>query len=204
MDQLAAEEYGLSTLVLMENAGAAVARVVRSLSTPAGQIAVVCGKGNNGGDGLVAARHLDGAGFCVCVVMNADAEQCTPDTRTNLHAVERAGIPVTDEIPGDVDVIIDALLGIGVRGAVRSVQARLIESVNDRRASGARVIAVDIPSGLDANTGEPCGTCVVADETVTFVAAKQGFGHPAAPPYLGRVRVANIGIPAALLRQFAD
>ncbi len=195
-DRRCIEDIGIPGAVLMNNAGSAVFREI-----DAGPVGIVCGKGNNGGDGFVVARLALLRGFETRVAFVAPSADAGPDAAVFLHAFERLGgtaIPLDDPaaIRGAMQrlagcaVIVDALLGTGVNGEVRGPARAAIEAWPD-----VRTIAVDVPSGMSADTGEPCGICVRADTTVTFQFMKQGFLNPAAKLYLGRVVVADIGIP---------
>ncbi len=211
VDRLAMERYGLSGLVLMENAGANAARIIhRTYAHDSASAFIACGVGNNGGDGCVIARHLHNAGWSVTVLLAGDPERMTPDTETNLRIVRAMGLAVAIAPDGPAqqaalatiageDVIVDALLGTGFRGEVRSPLAELIEGLNaaDKRA----MVAVDVPSGLDIDTGEPSNATVRADLTITFVAPKVGFAKPSAAPYVGRVETADIGAPRELIAE---
>lgn len=197
----------------MENAGAGVARLLESEGR-LGDVAVVCGRGNNGGDGFVIARHVDAAGRSVRVLLAAPADAYAGDAAVNLRVIERSGIPIVPLAVADEETwrrelkgaawIVDALLGTGAVGSPRGAVARAIEAINAMRESDrtSRVVAVDLPSGLDADTGETPGACVRADATVTFVAEKAGFANPAAAAFTGPVHVVGIGAPAAVLRRF--
>jgi hydroxyethylthiazole kinase-like uncharacterized protein yjeF len=174
VDRWAIEEQGVAGADLMEAAGTALAEAVAGLA-PQGPVRIVCGKGNNGGDGLVAARHLLGLGFEVEV---AELEKGVPD---DLDAwLEDAG------------AVIDAIFGTGFKGAPREPAAKAIEAIN---RCGAPVVACDIASGVDASSGEIEGVAVEADITVSFHAAK--IGHRVAPGkwHTGELRVAPIGVP---------
>jgi NAD(P)H-hydrate epimerase len=202
IDLLAQRHCGLSTLALMENAGAAVARHACALS-PSRNIAVICGKGNNGGDGFVAARHLIAAGRSVEVYAVSSSAGLRGAARANAAILAKCGQKI-NLVSGpsagryarriaSADLIIDALLGIGLNAPVRGVYRLLIEQVN---ASDCRVLSVDIPSGLDADTGTICGACVEADMTVTFIAPKAGMLKAEGPAMCGRIVVEPIGFPA--------
>jgi NAD(P)H-hydrate epimerase len=200
IDRAAAVELGLSTLVLMENAGRAAAEVLLA-ERPRGPIVVLAGPGNNGGDALVMARHLDAVGLQVRCLLLGERSRTTPECATNLAVLERAGI-VVDDVPPAVTLedltarcagaewLVDGLLGIGARGAPRPPVATAIAMMN---AAPGRRIAVDLPSGLDADTGETPGGCVRADLTVTFLAPKRGFVQAGA--VLGRTVVVSLGLP---------
>ncbi len=174
------------------------------------EIIVCCGKGNNGGDGFVMARHLDNARVPVRVLLFGRPQELTGDAAINYAIVERSGLEMRTFAENSLDPsalqhelsgaewIVDALFGTGLRGQVRKPYDAVIAALN---ASGARVCAVDIPSGLDCDTGRPLGPTVRADHTATFVAAKIGFGEPAAKEWLGTVHVLDIGAPRVLVEQ---
>ena len=202
IDRLAQQRYGLSTLALMENAGAAVARHACSFS-PSRKIAIICGKGNNGGDGFVAARHLRAAGRLVDVYSVSPAEKLRGEAKINAAILAKCGqkINVVRERTvgryarriASAGLVIDALLGTGLNAPVKGVYRSLINCIN---VSGRRVISVDIPSGLDADTGKAWGACVEAGTTVTFIAPKTGMLKADGPAYCGRIIVEPIGFPA--------
>lgn len=208
IDRRAEAEAGLPTRVLMENAGAGVARAC--LGEGHGPFCVLAGAGNNGGDGLVAARHLDAAGEPVQVVLAAPPEQLSGAAADNRAALLAAGIQVI-QWPEEKEaaitairqaiVLVDALLGTGLKGAVRPQTAELIGLLN---SSPARVVAVDLPSGLMADTGQAPGAAVHADTTITFGTAKPAhLIHPGAG-CTGRLIIDPIGIPAAIIRAAAS
>ncbi|HSI81999.1 MAG TPA: NAD(P)H-hydrate dehydratase [Solirubrobacterales bacterium] len=195
-DSWAIEEQGIPSLELMEAAGAAVAEAVESVAT-GGPVRVVCGKGNNGGDGLVAARHLAGAGHRVEVLLLWPTGELSSDAKANLERLE--GTPVRELDPAEAPealagsgAIVDAIFGTGFEGAPRAPAETAIEAIN---GAGAPVVAADVASGVDASTGEVAGAAVDADVTVSFHAAK--LGHRIAPgkERTGELRVAPIGIP---------
>jgi len=209
LDVLANERLGLPGLILMENAGRGVAELVfAELATPAtARVAILCGPGNNGGDGFVAARHLRNAGVHVDVLLAAPPERSVGDAGVNLRILQRAGFPLlrANEPAGAAaartcltaaDVIVDALLGTGSRGGPRGTVAELIRAAN--AAPRARRVAIDLPSGLDADTGASAEPCFRAHLTATLVAAKVGFA--AAAEWVGRVVVLDIGLPTDWLR----
>jgi len=193
IDRWAIEERGVPSLELMEAAGRAVAEAVAELA-PGGPVRVVCGKGNNGGDGLVAARHLRGMGFEVEALLLWPAAELSGDAGANLERVE------AEHVDGDLDrrlagsgAVVDAIFGTGFSGAAEGPAAEAIEAI-DR--CGAPVVACDIASGVDASSGEVEGAAIEAAVTVSFHAAK--VGHRIAPGkwHSGELRVAPIGIPA--------
>jgi NAD(P)H-hydrate epimerase len=170
---------------------------------------ICCGKGNNGGDGFVIARHLELQGLTVEVAICCDPSSLTGDARVNHEVLTAAGIPCWQlERDGTVanlaarltraGWIVDALLGTGAQGAPREPLAGVIRAIN---AAGRPVMAVDLPSGLDANTGETPGECVRAQYTATFVAPKRGFAVPGVSAWTGTVQVIDIGIPRRLRDQ---
>lgn len=211
MDRIAIEEMGVPGVVLMENAGLRVLEAMSArLGSVAGlQVVVAAGRGNNGGDGFVVARHLANLGAEVTCLLAAPQDQLTGDAKVNADAALRCGLPVrevlrAEDIPSaaealrGADVIVDALLGTGISGKVRQPIAGVIEAIN---ASRAKVVAVDLPSGTNSDTGEVCGSAVRADWTVTLALPKRGlFLYPGAD-YAGEVFVGDIGMPHAPLTE---
>ncbi len=209
IDTRAIEEAGIPGVVLMENAGRAVADAVKKLLETGGgrRVCVFAGKGNNGGDGFVAARHLLNSQVRVKAFLLGRAGEVQGDARTNLDVLVRMGVDIeelgTEEdlhrarVAVSVsDVVVDAILGTGFRGEVAGFIAQIIETVNE---SGRPVVAVDVPSGLDATTGAVGASCVRARYTVTFGLPKVGLLlHPGAA-YAGELVVADIGLPRAFL-----
>jgi NAD(P)H-hydrate epimerase len=217
LDRLAIGEYGLPGIVLMENAGAGAARLLHALGID-GPVAIACGRGNNGGDGFVIARHLELLGHDVRLLLAAPLAAYAGDAAVNAEVAKRSGLDIRDLAAGSAGSwqealngaawIVDALLGTGATGAPRGAVATAIGAINDLRGQvpgegrAARVLAADIPSGMDCDTGERPGACVRADATATFVAAKPGFAAPGAREFTGAVHVLGIGAPAALLARF--
>jgi NAD(P)H-hydrate epimerase len=205
IDRRAVAEYGMSLLVLMENAGRGAAETLLSLGVH-GPVVICCGKGNNGGDGLVIARHLQNARIDVKVLLFAEADDLSPDAAANWKIAQRAGIasevwPEPEEARlsaelGRAEWNVDALVGTGLQGPLRSPLERVIAVLN---ASPAPIFAVDIPSGLDGDTGEPLGVAIRARHTATFVAPKKGFANPSAAAWVGKLHVVDIGVPLALI-----
>jgi ADP-dependent NAD(P)H-hydrate dehydratase / NAD(P)H-hydrate epimerase len=194
-DSWAIEERGIPSLELMETAGAAVAEAARDVAAE-GPARVVCGKGNNAGDGLVAARHLATSGYDAEVLLLWPAADLSPDATSNL---ERFDGPVREVSPEELaealtrsGVVIDAIFGTGFSGTPRAPADAAIEAMN---ACGAPVVAADVPSGIDASTGEAEGAAVRADATVSFHAAKLGQWVSPGKALRGVLRVADIGIP---------
>ena len=195
-DRRCIEELGIPGAVLMDNAGAAVFHEVKP-----GPVGVVCGKGNNGGDGFVVARRALAAGCTTSVVLLCEPDEVRGDAALFMSAYRRLGgnvVIATNEAAlkaayaslGHCATLVDAILGTGVRGEVRGFLRAAIEGWPREYT-----VAVDVPSGMDADTGAPCGSCVRADVTVTFQFSKRGFENPAAAAFLGRLVVADIGIP---------
>ncbi|MFL5824642.1 MAG: NAD(P)H-hydrate dehydratase [Solirubrobacteraceae bacterium] len=194
LDEWAISERGIPGVELMERAGAGLADLVRALA-PEGPVAVVCGKGNNGGDGFVCARLLREQGREVEVLLLGDADDLRGDARTN-HA-RLPGAPAArfsaDRLSGAV-AIVDAILGTGFSGAPREPAAGAIAAIN-QAGPAPTVIACDVPSGVDASTGEVEGQAVQADVTATFHAAKPGLWIAPGKQHAGDVTVIDIGIP---------
>ncbi len=195
-DRRAIYELGVPGAVLMHNAGRAILAEIAQ-----GPIAIVCGKGNNGGDGFVAAYLALLAGFDVRVVLLAEIIDVGGDAAVFLNVFRNLGghLTTATDAPSaarcvraldSCATLVDAMLGTGAAGAVREPYASAIGAWPTRHT-----IAVDIPSGLDADTGVPGNPCIRADVTVTMQFPKDGFANPLAQPYLGRLVVADIGIP---------
>lgn len=206
IDRRAESEFGLSGLLLMENAGRGVADKLCELGI-SGPVVIACGKGNNGGDGFVIARHLDLRGYAVKVLLWADPRELVGDAAANYNTLARCGVPLhifghghdpaalAADLAG-ADWIVDALLGTGSRGEPRPPLDAVIGRLN---AAPAGRLAVDLPSGLDCDTGLPAASTIRAHHTCTFVAPKAGFLSSASQPYLGQVHVHDIGAPRKLV-----
>ena len=215
LDRRAIEEYGMAGIVLMENAGRNAAGVIDSL-WPGRAVCIACGKGNNAGDGFVIARHLELLGHDVRLLLAASPNELAGDAAANFRIAERAEIPIVDlstagslawqdalaeGIASAEVVLVDALLGTGAQGPPRGTLAVAIAAINAVRSGSprTRVVAIDLPSGLDCDTGRAAGACVRADATVTFVARKLGFDSPEADRFTGTIHVVGIGVPKKLL-----
>ncbi len=206
VDRLMASDFGVAPIQLMEVAGAAVAtftRTFRADGDVAGQpIMALAGSGGNGGDALVAARLLHAWGARVTVVLSRPADALTGLAANHLHAVHRLGIDVLDgeslESLPKATVVIDGLLGFSATGAPRGTTARLIDMAN---ASSAPVLAIDLPSGLDPDTGVVAEPCIRASATLTLGLPKLGLLAPQAAPWVGALTVASIGVPAGAYRR---
>jgi NAD(P)H-hydrate epimerase len=212
-DRRTIEEIGLPGAVLMENAGAAVARAARERFPEARRVLILCGKGNNGGDGFVVARYLRDRHPEVLLI--GSREETQGDARLHLGALERSGTAVI-EVPDEAawrakrerlweaDLVVDALLGTGLQRAPSGLIGAVIEDlVAVGRSRRLRVLAVDLPSGLSSDTGELPGSTVRAEATVTFAAPKCGLVLPPACDHAGEIVVADIGIPGEVLEASA-
>ncbi len=207
LDRRAMTDFAVPGIVLMENAGRGIAHLLLSLGI-AGPVLVCCGKGNNGGDGLVLARHLDNAGARVRTLLFAAPDELPADAAVNYRILSRSGVDL-EVLPGpDLDEanlrdhlrlcewVVDALFGVGLRGPVRAPFDRIVEAIN---GCPARVLAVDLPSGLDADTGKPMGATIRAHHTATVAVLKKGFAAPEAGEWLGQLHRIDMGAPRRAL-----
>lgn len=214
VDRLSTERAGIPSLELMENAGRSVAEFIQARwpDFARRRTVVLCGKGNNGGDGFVVARHLKQMGAEPEIVSCGSPQEMSGDAAENLkrwQAFPGAMRMIASEEEWDragiqfdaAEIIVDALLGTGMRGEVSGLLRRVIHDVNARRASRSVVVAVDIPSGLIADTGEHPGETITADYTVTFTAPKIGMLLRDAPACVGTLIVREIGSPAKLIEE---
>jgi NAD(P)H-hydrate epimerase len=209
VDRIAIEQLSIDSLVLMENAGRAACDLLVG-SDFAGPWLVVCGRGNNGGDGLVVARHALRQHIDCRLLLTAPTDAMSRDAKANARVLEAAGVPLHvwtqshqqfAELATGCNLIVDALLGTGATGDPREPEATLIRLLNQHTAS---VVSLDVPSGLDCDTGQAGSPCVRADTTITFFAAKVGFLQPTAAPWTGPVHVADIGIADAWIEPKLD
>jgi NAD(P)H-hydrate epimerase len=204
VDRAAINEYGIPGIVLMENAARALAdEALAMMPESAGLVVIVCGSGNNGGDGWALARHLHNAGSGVRIAPLGEP-RAGGDAAVNCRICRN--MKLREIIPADLpahlavcDLVVDAIFGTGLDRPVTGVAASTIESINH---SGRPVLAVDVPSGLDCDTGQPLGSTIRAARTVTFVARKPAMNVEAAAAYTGAVVVADIGVPGELLERF--
>ncbi len=222
IDQLATERFGIPSIVLMENAAIGLRDRAMAMLLELGtdRVVILVGPGNNGGDGLALARHLHNAGAKPRILLTADPDhmaQKPGDAAVNLAIVRKMHLPIErlDSATGaevlehaaDTRVlIVDALLGTGLRDPARGVIRDTILHVNRLRAPGVGVLAVDLPSGLDCDTGKPAGDgpAIEADHTVTFVALKPGMLHLEALRWTGEVTIAGIGAPRELIEELGE
>jgi NAD(P)H-hydrate epimerase len=223
IDRVAIEEYGISGLVLMENAGRGCVDVLERLGID-GPVVIVCGKGNNAGDGFVIARHLEIRGYSCRVLLLRPPHELRGDAATNFAVLQNTNVPVIevgaasraapsgqtntgpprlagptsqlDEQSPDAAWLIDAMLGTG---AVGNPRPPFDAAINWMNSHAAKKLAVDVPSGLDCNTGQPAAHTVRADHTCTFAAMKIGFTQPAAKAFTGDIHVCDIGVPPQLV-----
>jgi len=211
LDRKAIEEYKIPGIILMENAGRNVAEeVLQMIDDPhQAKVAILCGKGNNGGDGFVVARHIHNHGISVDVFLVAKISDILKDgdAGTNLQILLNMKISVKEilDISGvnsilnelnNYNILVDALFGTGLSGDVREPFKTLIDGVNNLNKP---IVSVDIPSGLDSNTGKILGAAIKATKTVTFAASKKGFYSEDGPHYTGEILVTDISIPKHLL-----
>jgi NAD(P)H-hydrate epimerase len=208
VDQLAVERYAIPSIVLMENAARALASAALEMLPMTNPVACVCcGPGNNGGDGFALARHLHNAGVDVLVIAMRELNDYDGDAAVNATIIERMEINATvaregdASLPDHADLLVDALLGTGLTDAPRGVAAELIDAINEHAAPA---LAVDIPSGLDADTGEALGAAVRAARTVSFVGMKRGFANPKAAEFTGTTTIGDIGAPRELARELGE
>lgn len=206
VDRHAIEVLGIPGVVLMENAGRGAAEIILAAiaDRPGAAVHCIAGRGNNGGDAFVIARHVHLAGVAVRIWLAADADKLAGDAATNHAICKHLGLPILPLLSAaDIaaaqsawaagGVLVDGLLGTGFAGDVREPIRSVIAAIN---AAGARqVFALDVPSGLDCDTGRPGGIAVEADHTITFVARKPGFSAAGAGRYTGQVHVVGIGAP---------
>ncbi len=209
-DSWAINTLGIPGMVLMENAGRSCAELIKDklkdVADP--KACIFCGTGNNGGDGYVIARHLINSGFKVVVVVCGDRNKIKGDAKLNLDILEQLGRRIErlnlrdSDIAGqvgafaaDADMLVDSLFGTGLSGQLSDEYKQLIESIN---AQHYPILAVDIPSGLDCDTGKHLGAAIKANYTVTFVAVKKGFTSAGrAASYTGEIFTASIGVEPA-------
>ncbi len=215
LDRRAINDFGVPGVVLMENAGRGCTELLMRLNPERKPVVILCGPGNNGGDGFVIARHLDNAGWPVWVWLFAVKDQLWSDAATNYHIAEQSRRDLIQAGPGKPTMrmvelltathlehagwVVDALFGTGLSRPLASPIAEVVEAVN---ASRNPILAIDIPSGLDCDTGEPLGPTVRATHTATFVAHKRGFLNPNSKAWTGEVHTIDIGAPRVLVDEY--
>ena len=208
-DRRTIEDIGLSSIVLMENAGRQVVAAMESAfeTLPSMRVAILCGRGNNGGDGFVVARALVSRDIAVIVVLIGESALVRGDARTNLDIVRAIGVDVIEiadagawELHGadilDADLVVDALVGTGLNAPLAGLYETVVEDLNE---SATPVVSIDLPSGLSADAPEPIGPTVDATMTVTLGAPKISLVLPPGEVLAGSLVIADIGIPAAVI-----
>ncbi len=201
LDRAATEKQGIPSIILMENAGRGAAEeIVRMLRrVPKPKVCVVCGSGNNGGDGFVVARHLKIAGVAVSCFLAGESRNLKNDALTQFRILENLNVavhPAKTVTAGlkkalkQADISVDALFGIGLNREVGEPFSALIHALN---ACAKKIVSLDVPSGLDATTGRIWGTCIEAHTTVTFQVVKTGLCKREGPKHSGQVVVCHIG-----------
>ena len=209
LDRIAIEGFGIPSLVLMENAGRLAAEEVKNylkdLLNPI--VTVVCGLGNNAGDGFVTARYLLNANMDVNVFLIGSNDKLKNDAKVNYQILKKLGVNIKEvknkeELDFDnTDVIVDAIFGVGLNRQIKGLFKEVIAKINQFQKW---VVSVDIPSGLNADTGDIYNVCVQADVTATFTFAKQGFEKNQAVTYTGQVKVLDIGIPQKIIHSYYE
>jgi len=208
LDSISINKIGIPGVVLMENAGKAVAEFISNRWPSSWHVYIFCGLGNNGGDGLVVARHLYNRGYKVKVFLAGSKKKVKGDAAVNLNIALNMGIYIEETTPThlsflekkgkETSVLVDALLGTGAKGAPRGILADLVKLINN--SEGVK-IAVDLPSGVDADTGKVQGEAVKADYTITFAYPKRGLYLYPGMNYVGKVEIVDIGIPSNILEK---
>ncbi len=210
VDRLAIDEFGMAGVVLMENAARHALDValdlVEGVERPT--VAVLCGGGNNGGDGFAVARHLSNAGLTVRVGMMTPMARLSGDAQVNAMIAKRMGLELRSiatrgsvaRLARGAHLIVDALFGTGLDRPLAGAALRVVGEINAAaKKSGATALSLDLPSGLDAEAGAALGDAVRADVTVTFAGLKRGFLEPSSWAFLGEVIIADIGAPRGLI-----
>ena len=202
LDRDAIEELGIPGITLMENAASAASRIAADMVTTGARILILAGRGNNGGDGWAMARQLTDSGHSVAIRTLGPA-RAGSDAAINERKARGLDLEIRDTLDAEAlrgtDLVVDALFGTGLDRPVSGIAADWIKTLST--ACHCPVLAVDLPSGLDANSGRILGTAVRATGTVTFVAPKLGMSHPDAVRCCGRIEVVSIGTPDSLLKR---
>lgn len=202
IDELMIGKYGISLLQMMENAGRNMAELTRYIlgdTVTSKKIVVFCGGGNNGGGGMVAARHLANSGAEITVALAVDESRLKKMPAHQLRALQMMDVRITLDYPtGKFDLAIDALIGYGLTGPPRGVIADWIGKLN---TISSPVLSLDIPSGLEADSGEPPGACIRASATLTLALPKVGMVNGDVEKYIGELYLGDISVPVRLLRE---
>ena len=206
IDDLTIREFQIDVLILMENAGRATATIATRMlhgSITGKRIGCLVGGGNNGGDGMVAARHLANWGANVEVMVGVTKDRIKEVPLRQMRILEQIGIPIAfdDYVLEDYDLLIDGLIGYGLEGNPRD---RIAKMIKDANMSGRPILAMDLPSGMNATTGERYDPCIKATSTITLAFPKAGFLAPGNSDYLGDLYLADISIPRRVYRQFGQ
>jgi len=206
IDDVTIREFQVDVVMLMENAGRATATLARQMlqgTTTGKRVACLVGGGNNGGDGMVAARHLANWGAEVEVIVGTTKDRMKNVPLGQLHILEKIGIPtlLNDYTLGDYDLLIDGLIGYGLEGNPRDRVAMMIKDAN---VSGRLILALDVPSGMNATSGEAYDPCIKAAATLTLALPKTGFLAPSASRYFGDLYLADISIPRKVYQSFGQ
>ncbi|MDB5299824.1 MAG: nnr 2 [Phycisphaerales bacterium] len=207
IDLRSTDEFHIPGIVLMENAARAAADAACAMLTNdcGGEVLVLCGPGNNGGDGLALARHLHNRGADVTIALTIDPARYQGDALINWQIVIAMKLKTARATPRLIEhstpmLIVDAIFGTGLADAPRDPFGAIASAV---AKAGVPVLAIDIPSGLDCDTGIPPGACIRATKTITFVAQKAGFANPESHRYTGEITVGDIGCPRELIESVA-
>lgn len=202
LDQYTIEKLGLPGIVLMENAGASVVHeVLKDFPSRETKITVFAGGGNNGGDGFVIGRRLIDHGYPVKLFLAVSEQKIKGDAKIHFDVYKNRHLPLTEDIDEAIqsaDVLIDALLGTGIQGEIKSPFLNIMKAINEAQKI---VYAVDVPSGVNANTGEVLNIAVKATKTISFVLPKSGFYLQQGPQYVGQIRIADISVPTDIVKK---
>ena len=210
IDKRAIEEFGIPSIILMENAGYRASCIALDMlsETKAKKVVCVCGKGNNGGDGFVCARHLINNGVDTDIFLVGEPSRLTGDAKINYNILKKLKARVVIlEVQDDfgffenslkkTSLLIDAIFGIGLSGRVKEPYRKVIDLMNQSKIP---ILAIDVPSGLDATEGNMLGVCIKAKKTVTFALPKTGFFKNHGPLHVGELITVDISIPDKLLK----
>lgn len=206
IDDITIREFQVDVLALMENAGRATAELAKRMlgrTVTGKRVACLVGGGNNGGDGMVAARHLANWGANVEVIVGITKDRMKSAPMAQIRILETMGVRtlLTYDAIGENDLLIDALIGYGLEDRPRERVANIIKEANE---SGRPILALDLPSGMNATTGEAYEPCVKATATITLALPKTGFLAPRAPAYLGDLYLGDISIPRKVYQSFGQ
>ena len=199
VDQITIEDFGIGLLQMMKLAGLHLASLSSEYVKRGGKILVLAGSGHNGGGGLVAAKHLYNQGFQVSVYLTSNNLKQT--TEHQLIMLKRLNVKILPELStlSDFDLLVDSILGYNIKGSVKEPIKSVIEAIN---SSGVKTISLDLPSGLNPDTGQPKGVTVKAEATLTLAAPKVGLLKPTSKQYVGDLYLADIGIPKEVFEKF--